>query len=104
MTKYFLGNQYANVWKNIEAVLEYATTNADQLQAQTRVFRDAMYANTTLPSQVVDSAGARMQVLKSPTAMWAADGNLYMAEGCSNSSICCPLNCSHGGSGLEGKP
>ncbi|XP_062522420.1 non-lysosomal glucosylceramidase-like [Corticium candelabrum] len=94
MTQFYIGNQYANFWKDITEVLDYTQTNFAMLVAQTRMLRDAMY-KSTLPWQVVDSAAARMMVFRSPTCMWHADGNLYGFEGCSAKNGCCPLNCTH---------
>jgi uncharacterized protein (DUF608 family) len=93
-TQFYIGNQYATFWPNISEVLEYTQTNLTTLTAQTRMFRDAMF-NSTLPWQLIDSAAARMMVLRSPTCMWQADGNFYAFEGCSAQSGCCPLNCTH---------
>lgn len=89
-----VGNQYANVWPTMSAVLDYARTNAPMLLGNTRLYRDTFY-NSTLPWQLLDSCAPRAVVLRSPTCMWNADGNFYAFEGCGGGSGCCPLNCTH---------
>lgn len=93
-SKLFLGNQYANFWGSIVEVLEYTRDNLPRLVQETRDFRDAMF-NSSLPWQLVDSAAGRIVPIRSPSCMWLGDGTLYCFEGCSSSSGCCPLNCTH---------
>ncbi|CAH3116002.1 unnamed protein product, partial [Pocillopora meandrina] len=93
-TQFYIGNQYCKFWKNINEVLYYTTANLESLTLSTRVFRNAMF-DSTLPWQIIDSAAGRLSVVRSPTCMWLADGNLYGFEGCSKVGGCCPLNCTH---------
>jgi len=93
-TNVFVGNYYATQWKTMQQVLEYTRDSLDRLRKATYAFRDAMF-NSTLPWQLIDSAAGRVSVLNSPSCMWQADGNFYAFEGCSTTSGCCPLNCTH---------
>ena len=64
----------------IKQVLEYTVSNLQELSTNTYTFRDAMF-DSSLPWQLVDSAAGRVSVIRSPSAMWLADGNFYCFEG-----------------------
>ena len=91
-------------------MLKYTVSNLQELSTNTCAFHDAMF-DSSLPWQLVDSAAGRVSVIRSPSAMWLADGNFYCFEGyilvvttlsvnairlgCSAQTGCCPLNCTH---------
>ena len=66
----------------IEQVLEYTVNNLQELSVNTYAFRDAMF-DSSLPWQLLDSAAGRVSIIRSPSAMWLADGNFYCFEGSS---------------------
>ncbi|CAB4007959.1 Non-lysosomal glucosylceramidase [Paramuricea clavata] len=91
---YYLGNYYNKLFKNVQAVVSHTGQFLGKLTKVSRQFRDAMY-DSTLPWHLIDSAAARVSVLKSPSFFWCEDTNLFCFEGCSKTSGCCPMNCTH---------
>jgi len=89
-----LRNRYADLWKDAWDVAGYVVENLDRLARESASFRDALYGST-LPSVVLDAAGANMSIIRTNTCVWLDDDRFYAFEGCSDFSGCCPMNCTH---------
>lgn len=100
-TKFWIGVEYATRFKNALEVVEYVAGHFDELAGQTRLWRDTVY-DSTLPADLVDSAGSQSSIIRTPTCIWIEDGSFHGFEGCCGASTshcgdsgCCPLNCTH---------
>ncbi len=101
-TMFWLGNMYANWYRGVLDVLDYAIEHYDDLRAKTELFRDCLFG-TTLPPAVLDAVSSQISTIRSPTCFWTEDGMFYGFEGCCGASTgsswavggCCPLNCTH---------
>jgi uncharacterized protein (DUF608 family) len=87
-------NWYATEWPDAAAVAREALTRWDELFDATSAFRDALY-DSTLPTAVIDAAGANLSVLKSPTSLRLEDGTFYGWEGCHPGAGSCEGSCTH---------
>ncbi len=87
-------NYYATLFKDSTATAEYALSHWDRLAAETRKFKNALFAST-LPDYVLDAISANISILKSPTVLRLPDGSVYGFEGCSGSCGCCEGSCTH---------
>lgn len=87
-------NWYATVWPTSRESAGYALANWKRLVAETRTFRDALFAST-LPEAALDAISANLSILKSPTVMRLEDGAFYGFEGCHPASGCCEGSCTH---------
>jgi uncharacterized protein (DUF608 family) len=85
---------YATQWKDACEVLLYVRDHYADLRKQTQSFHDALFAST-LPASVLDAVSANLAILKSPTVLRHADGDLWGWEGCFCDSGCCPGSCTH---------
>eukprot|EP00912_Choanoflagellata_sp_UC4_P001854 UC4_evm8s1188 len=85
-----LGNYYDNWFSNAEEVAEFVAASSSFLLGKTRIYRDSLYSSS-LPWQVVDTAGGRVACMRSPTMWWTKSGIVLGNEG----NVCCPLNCTH---------
>jgi len=89
-----LTNQYVTRFADAWAVAEYVVENLDRLEAETRLFAEALHGST-LPGVVVEAASSQMAILKSNTCLWLDNGNFHAFEGCSPTVGCCPMDCTH---------
>ena len=87
-------NHYATVFKGSSAAATYVLANWDRLYAQTRLFKEALFASS-LPAAAVEAVSANIAVLKTPTVLRLADGTFYGWEGCQASEGCCEGSCTH---------
>jgi uncharacterized protein (DUF608 family) len=87
-------NYYATLWKNSAASARYALTHWPRLYAETRLFRDALFASD-LPPVALEAVSANLSTLKSPTVLRLEDGTFYGFEGCFCGSGCCEGSCTH---------
>jgi uncharacterized protein (DUF608 family) len=85
---------YTTQWKDAQEVAQYVLDNLDALYQRTAAFRDALFAST-LPPSVLDAASANLAILKSPTVLRQANGNLWGWEGCFATGGCCHGTCTH---------
>ncbi len=85
---------YAAQWRDAREVALYIEQNYDSLRARTVRFKDALFAST-LPAYVLDAVSANLAILKSPTVLREANGNLWGWEGCFPDSGCCHGSCTH---------
>lgn len=87
-------NYYATIFPDATASAAYSLREWDRLEAETRLFRDALF-NSTLPAPVLDAVSANLSILKSPTCLRLEDGSFYGWEGCHADSGCCEGSCTH---------
>lgn len=85
---------YSSQWKDASDVAEYVTQNFDSLYQRTKAFKDALYS-TTIPAAALDAIASNLAILKSPTVLRQANGNLWGWEGCFAGSGCCHGTCTH---------
>jgi len=87
-------NYYATVWPDAWAAAAYTAQNLSRLEAETRLFRDTLFAST-LPAVVLDAVSSQLSILRTPTCLRLEDGTFYGFEGCSNTVGCCEGSCTH---------
>ena len=87
-------NYYATLWSDSKASAEYALRNWDRLYAETKLFKDALFAST-LPPAALDAISANIAILKSPTVLRLEDGTFYGWEGLHPHAGCCEGSCTH---------
>lgn len=85
---------YAAAWKDAREVALYVETNYASLRERTKKFQEALFSST-LPPYVLDAVSADLAILKSPTVLREANGNLWGWEGCFPDSGCCHGSCTH---------
>ncbi len=85
---------YATVWDDAREVALSMETAYASLRERTMKFKDALFAST-LPPYVLDAVSANLAILKSPTVLREANGNLWGWEGCFPDSGCCHGSCTH---------
>jgi len=87
-------NYYATIFEDAWHVAEYVGANLSRLEAETRLFRDTLFAST-LPEPVLDAVSSQLSVLKSTTCLRLTDGTFYAFEGCNPTTGCCEGTCTH---------
>ena len=87
-------NYYAVLFPDAGAAAEYALREWDRLEAETNLFRKALYSSA-LPEAALEAVGANLAVLKSATVMRLTDGSFYGFEGCSCHEGSCEGSCTH---------
>lgn len=87
-------NYYATLWQDSKASAQYALTNWDRLYAETKLFKDTLFASD-LPPTALDAVSANISILKSPTALRLEDGTFYGWEGLHTHEGCCEGSCTH---------
>jgi uncharacterized protein (DUF608 family) len=85
---------YTSRWSDAAEVADYVLANLDTLETRTRAFCDALFSST-LPPTVLDAVGSNLAILKSPTVLRQANGNVWGWEGCFATSGCCHGTCTH---------
>jgi uncharacterized protein (DUF608 family) len=85
---------YASQWRDARDVAAYVGQHYDSLRHRTHAFHDALFA-TTVPAYVLDAISANLDIIKSPTVLRQANGNLWAWEGCFVDRGCCPGSCTH---------
>ena len=85
---------YSTLWKDAREVAKYVHKHYSILRARTVAFQNALLGST-LPSEVLDAISANLAILKSPTVLRQANGNLWCWEGCGTGGGCCPGSCTH---------
>ncbi len=96
-----LKNHYATWLPDAWSVMRHAFREAGRLERESREFERAFWTST-LPVEVMESAGNQLATLRSPTAFRDEEGRFFAFEGCgkgydggSDRAGCCPLNCTH---------
>lgn len=87
-------NWYATQWQDARDVACYVVENLRRLEERTRQFHDALF-ESTLPWYVLEAVSSQISTLRTNTCWRAEDGTFFAFEGCSNTSGCCPMNCTH---------
>jgi len=77
------GSQYENWWADAAEVDRYVSEHFSELDTNTRLYRDALYASN-LPRYVIDRLSSNISVLKSPTTFWTKDGYFGIWESTSS--------------------
>lgn len=85
---------YTTHWRDACEVALYVAENLDALRPRTEAFRNALFSST-LPAEALDAVSANLALLKSPTVLRQANGNLWGWEGCFPGSGCCHGTCTH---------
>jgi len=85
---------YASQWSDARDVALYVRKNYASLRARTQAFHDALFGST-LPSYVLDAVSANLAIIKSPTVLRLANGDIWAWEGCFCDSGCCHGSCTH---------
>lgn len=85
---------YTSQWKDAGDVLIYVRDHYDHLRSRTQAFHDALFSST-LPNYVLDAVSANLDILKSPTVLRQANGNVWAWEGCFSNCGCCHGSCTH---------
>ncbi|MGI4788969.1 MAG: GH116 family glycosyl hydrolase [Janthinobacterium lividum] len=85
---------YAAHWPDAQAVALHVAENYEELRRKTRVFTNALHTST-LPAEAVDAVASNLAILKSPTVLRQANGNVWGWEGCFVQSGCCHGSCTH---------
>jgi len=85
---------YASQWSDAKDVAEYVHTNYAILRGQTQQFRDA-FSSSTLPDYVLDAVSSNLAIIKSPTVLRQANGNLWAWEGVCHEHGSCYGTCTH---------
>ena len=85
---------YTTQWKDAWDVVAYVRDHYASLRARTQAFHDALF-HSTLPGYVLDAVSANLAILKSPTVLRQANGNVWAWEGCFSTSGCCHGSCTH---------
>jgi uncharacterized protein (DUF608 family) len=83
---------YTTQWADARAVALYVAENVASLRQRTLAFKNALFSST-LPPEVLDAVSANLGILKSPTVLRQANGNLWGWEGCFPGSGCCHGTC-----------
>jgi uncharacterized protein (DUF608 family) len=85
---------YSTQWKDARDVAAYVEQNYATLRARTVQFKDALFTST-FPPYVIDAVSANLGILKAPTILRVANGNLWGWEGCFPDAGCCHGSCTH---------
>lgn len=85
---------YTSQWHDARHVALYVHENYPALYERTRAFHEAFFA-TSLPPYVLEAVSANLAIIKSPTVLRQANGNLWAWEGCFVDQGCCPGSCTH---------
>jgi uncharacterized protein (DUF608 family) len=87
-------NYYATVWPDSKASAHYALGEWERLAAETRRFKETLFASD-LPPAALDAVTGNLAILKSPTVLRLEDGTFYGWEGCHPDAGCCEGSCTH---------
>jgi hypothetical protein len=85
---------YAERFKTIEEVAGHWRAEYEGLRQRTARFSESFY-DSTLPPEVIEAVAANLAILKSPTVLRQADGQLWAWEGCNDNRGCCHGSCTH---------
>jgi uncharacterized protein (DUF608 family) len=85
---------YSTLWKDARDVAAYVEQNYAALRMRTIQFKDALFGSS-FPPYVLDAVSANLGILKSPTVLREANGNVWGWEGCFPDAGCCHGSCTH---------
>lgn len=87
-------NYYSTLFRDSTDTANYVMTHYDRLHAESRLFKDTLFAST-LPDTVLDAISGNISILKSPTVLRLTDGTLYGFEGVHTNEGSCEGSCTH---------
>lgn len=87
-------NHYATVWTSAQAAATELLGRREELTERTLAFEEALYGGS-FGSEVLESVGATLSTLHTPTLVRIEDGSFWAWEGCSAHEGCCDGTCSH---------
>jgi non-lysosomal glucosylceramidase len=85
---------YGTVWPSAWSVAKELTERREELTRRTLAFESALYGGSFGP-EVLESVGATLSTLHTPTIIRLEDGSFWAWEGCSPGEGCCEGTCSH---------
>lgn len=85
---------YAKEWPDVWSVGREFFDRREELTQRTLAFEEALY-DSTLPTEVIESVGSTLSILRTPTLLRLDDGTFWGWEGCSPNEGCCEGTCSH---------
>lgn len=85
---------YTTQWRDAQEVAGYVHRNYAALRERTIAFQNALLTSS-LPIELLDAVSANLAILKSPTVLRQANGNLWGWEGCFTGGGCCHGSCTH---------
>lgn len=85
---------YSTLWKDARDVALYVEQNFSSLHTRTVRFKEALFSST-FPPYVLDAVSANLAILKAPTVLREANGNVWGWEGCFPDAGCCHGSCTH---------
>jgi uncharacterized protein (DUF608 family) len=85
---------YSTQWKDARDVAAYVEQNYATLRGRTVQFKDALFSSS-FPPYVLDAVSANLAIVKAPTVLREANGNLWGWEGCFPDAGCCHGSCTH---------
>ena len=92
--KTVIGNFHSARFKSAWDAVSYTAEHLLELEAQTRMFANAM-RDSTLPAAVKEAASANLSTLATTTCFRTADGEFHAFEGSDDTRGCCFGNCTH---------
>lgn len=85
---------YASIWRDAADVAKYVHRNFDSLRERTAGFQ-RLLCESSLPREALDAVLANLAILKSPTILRQANGNLWGWEGTFQTCGSCHGSCTH---------
>ena len=85
---------YSTQWKDARDVAAYVEQNYVTLRTRTVQFKDALFSST-FPPYALDAVSANLAIVKAPTVLREANGNIWGWEGCFPDAGCCHGSCTH---------
>ena len=85
---------YTSQWKDAKDVADYVHANYSELRSKTQRFHDAIFSST-LPEFVLDAVSSNLAIIKSPTVLRQANGNIWAWEGVCHGYGSCYGTCTH---------
>ncbi|HKD61138.1 MAG TPA: GH116 family glycosyl hydrolase [Terracidiphilus sp.] len=85
---------YSIQWKDARDVAAYVEQNYALLRERTVKFKNALFGSS-FPPYVIDAISANLAILKAPTILRQANGDLWGWEGCFPDAGCCHGSCTH---------
>lgn len=85
---------YAAHFADAGAVATHVSSNYESLRSRTLAFTSAV-AGSSIPVEVTDAVLSNLAILKSPTVLRLANGNVWAWEGCFTTHGSCHGTCTH---------
>ncbi|GAT35566.1 hypothetical protein TSACC_3637 [Terrimicrobium sacchariphilum] len=85
---------YSSLWRDARDVVDYLHEHYEELRRRTVAFQNALLSSS-LPPYVLDAVSANLAIIKSPTVLRQASGNLWAWEGSATMEGSCHGSCTH---------